>query len=153
MRLVTKLYNKFADHLRLSWGVYRNFAQSSLDCHLRWMRSPWRQSDTFTCFNSFTICFAAALRYRIFIPTAVYQELTVDPPVPGTIEVQTLQWLEVRSVSVRAMVEQLQTRAQLDPGESEAIALALEINADLLLLMSVVVEQKQTVWASGLLGC
>jgi predicted nucleic acid-binding protein len=117
------------------------------------MRSPWRQSDTFTCFNSFTICFAAALRYRIFIPTAVYQELTVDPPVPGTIEVQTLQWLEVRSVSVRAMVEQLQTRAQLDLGESEAIALALEINADLLLLMSVVVEQKQTVWASGLLGC
>jgi predicted nucleic acid-binding protein len=36
---------------------------------------------------------------RIFIPTAVYQELTVDPPVPGTVEVQTLQWLEVRSVS------------------------------------------------------
>jgi predicted nucleic acid-binding protein len=32
---------------------------------------------------------------RIFIPTAVYQELTV----PGTVEVQTLQWLEVRSVS------------------------------------------------------
>jgi hypothetical protein len=90
---------------------------------------------------------------HIFIPTPVYQELTVDPPVPGTIEVQTLQWLEVRSVSVRAMVEQLQTRAQLDLGESEAIALALEINADLLLLMSVVVEQKQTVWASGLLGC
>ncbi len=28
----------------------------------------------------------------------------------------------------RAMVEQLQYRAQLDPGESEAIALALEIN-------------------------
>jgi predicted nucleic acid-binding protein/predicted HTH domain antitoxin len=71
---------------------------------------------------------------RIFIPTAVYQELTVDPPVPGTVEVQTLQWLEVRSVSDRAMVEQLQNRAQLDPGESEAIALALEINADLLLI-------------------
>jgi predicted nucleic acid-binding protein len=27
---------------------------------------------------------------RIFIPRAVYQELTVDPPVPGTVEVQTL---------------------------------------------------------------
>ncbi len=66
---------------------------------------------------------------HIFIPTAVYQELTVDPPVPGTVEVQTLQWLEVRSVSDRVMVEQLQNRAQLDPGESEAIALALEINA------------------------
>ena len=69
---------------------------------------------------------------RIFIPTAVYQELTVDPLVPGTVEVQTFQWLEVQSVTDRAMVEQLQNRAQLDPGESEAIALALEIKADLL---------------------
>jgi len=71
---------------------------------------------------------------RIFIPTAVYQELIVDPPVPGTVEVETLQWLEVRCVSNRAIVEQLQNRAQLDPGESEAITLALEINADLLLI-------------------
>ncbi len=71
---------------------------------------------------------------RIFIPTAVYQELTVDPPVPGTIEVRTFQWLEVCSVSDRTLVEQLQNTAQLDPGESEAIALALEINADLLLI-------------------
>ncbi|MEQ9000364.1 MAG: DUF3368 domain-containing protein [Coleofasciculus sp. B1-GNL1-01] len=70
----------------------------------------------------------------IFIPLAVYQELMVDPPVPGTVEIQTLQWIEVRSVRDRAMVEQLQITVQLDPGESEAIALALEINADLLLI-------------------
>lgn len=36
---------------------------------------------------------------RILIPTAVYQELTVDPPVPGTDEVQTLEWIEVQAVS------------------------------------------------------
>ena len=71
---------------------------------------------------------------RIFMPTAVYQELIVEPPVSGTFEVQTLQWLEVRAVIDRVMVEQLQNRAQLDLGESEAIALALEINADLLLI-------------------
>lgn len=59
---------------------------------------------------------------RIFMPTAVYQELIIDPPVPGTAEVQTLQWLEVRPVSDRPMVEQLQNRAQLDLGESEALA-------------------------------
>lgn len=71
---------------------------------------------------------------HIFIPTAVYQELTVDPPVPGTVEVHTIQWLKVLSVSDYTMVEQLQNTAQLDLGESEAITLALEINADLLLI-------------------
>ncbi|HBE18578.1 MAG TPA: DUF3368 domain-containing protein [Cyanobacteria bacterium UBA11149] len=71
---------------------------------------------------------------HILIPTAVYQELTVDPPVPGTLEVQTFQWIEVRASSNLTMVEQLQNQAQLDLGESEAIALALEINTDLLLI-------------------
>jgi len=71
---------------------------------------------------------------RIFIPTAVYQELTVEPPVSGTVEVKTFQWIEVLSVSDRTMVEQLQNTVQLDLGESEAIALALEINAELLLI-------------------
>ncbi|NEQ69412.1 MAG: DUF3368 domain-containing protein [Symploca sp. SIO2D2] len=71
---------------------------------------------------------------HILIPTAVYQELTVDPPVFGTVEVKTLQWIEVLSVNDRRMVEQLQNIAQLDLGESEAIALSLEINAELLLI-------------------
>lgn len=44
---------------------------------------------------------------RIFIPPAVYQELTVEPPVPGTVEVKTIQWIKVRAVRDRAMVEQL----------------------------------------------
>lgn len=72
---------------------------------------------------------------RILIPEAVYRELAdIDPPVPGTLEVQTLDWLEVLSLRDRTIADQLQNQSQLDPGESEAIALALEINAELLLI-------------------
>jgi uncharacterized protein len=72
---------------------------------------------------------------RVMIPEAVYRELAeIDPPVPGTLEVQTAPWLEIRQVVNRAVVERLQIEVRLDPGESEAIALALELNADLLLI-------------------
>ncbi len=72
---------------------------------------------------------------QVTIPEAVYRELAeIDPPVPGTLEVQTAPWLEVRQVVNRAVVERLQVEVRLDPGESEAIALALELGADLLLI-------------------
>jgi uncharacterized protein len=33
---------------------------------------------------------------QVIIPEAVYRELAeIDPPVPGTLEVQTAPWLEV----------------------------------------------------------
>lgn len=72
---------------------------------------------------------------QVTIPEAVYRELAeIDPPVPGTFEVQTSPWFEVRQVVDRVMVERLQVEMRLDPGESEAIALALELKADLLLI-------------------
>jgi uncharacterized protein len=72
---------------------------------------------------------------QILIPAAVYRELTdIDPPVSGTLEVQTLPWIGVRTVDNFRMVQQLQTQGQLDLGESEAITLALEMKADLLLI-------------------
>lgn len=72
---------------------------------------------------------------QVIIPEAVYRELTdIEPPVPGTLEVQSASWLEVRQVVNRNVVERLQYEVRLDPGESEAIALALELNADLLLI-------------------
>lgn len=58
----------------------------------------------------------------------------IAPPVPGTLEVQTAPWLEVRKVVNRAVVERLQVEGRLNLGESEAIALALELDADLLLI-------------------
>jgi hypothetical protein len=70
---------------------------------------------------------------KVVIPQAVYQELTVpglEPP--GAKEVQTLAWIESRPVTDRALVTALET--ELDPGEAEAIALAIELKADLLLL-------------------
>jgi predicted nucleic acid-binding protein len=72
---------------------------------------------------------------QVTIPEAVYRELVdIDPPVPGTLEVQTSCWLEVRQVANRKVVERLQNEVRLDPGESEAIALALDLGAELLLI-------------------
>jgi uncharacterized protein len=69
----------------------------------------------------------------VIIPEAVYRELT-DPifPVAGATEVQTLGWIQTRQITDRTMLELLST--ELDPGEAEAIVLALEIGADQVLI-------------------
>ncbi|MBW4579004.1 MAG: DUF3368 domain-containing protein [Tildeniella nuda ZEHNDER 1965/U140] len=72
---------------------------------------------------------------QVIVPEAVYRELVdIEPPVPGTIEVQTTPWLEVKQVFNRVIVNRLQSEVRLDPGESEAIALSLELKAALLLI-------------------
>lgn len=72
---------------------------------------------------------------QVRIPEAVYRELAdINPPVPGTLEVQTAPWLKVMQVINYKVVKRLQDEVRLDPGESEAIALALELNAELLLI-------------------
>ena len=71
----------------------------------------------------------------VTIPAAVYRELVeIDPPVPGTLEVMADPWLVVRQVENQSMVDRLHEEVRLDPGESEAIALVLELKADLLLI-------------------
>ncbi|MEH1787142.1 DUF3368 domain-containing protein [Nostoc sp.] len=69
----------------------------------------------------------------VIIPEAVYRELT-DPnfPVAGATEVQTFDWIQVRQVSNQTIVAALAN--ELDKGEAEAIALAVEIKADQLLI-------------------
>jgi uncharacterized protein len=69
----------------------------------------------------------------ILIPEAVYRELT-DPifPVAGAAEVRTLDWIQRLSVTDRTVVEALCN--ELDVGEAEAIALALETKAELVLI-------------------
>lgn len=69
----------------------------------------------------------------LFIPEAVYRELT-DPsfPVAGATEVQTLAWIQTRAVNDYTLVELLSN--ELDIGEAEAIVLAVEIQADQVLI-------------------
>ena len=69
----------------------------------------------------------------VFIPEAVYRELT-DPnfPVAGATEVQTFDWIQTRTINDRTLVEALSN--ELDTGEAEAIALAVEMQADQVLI-------------------
>lgn len=70
---------------------------------------------------------------QIIIPPAVYQEIAVDGTgQPGAIEVCTLPWVKCNKVNNSTLVKALQ--GELDRGEAEAIALAIENKADLLLL-------------------
>lgn len=70
---------------------------------------------------------------HIIIPEAVTRELTnVGTIVPGATEVQTFEWIQVQTITNRSTVISLQL--ELDEGEAEAIILASELKADLLLL-------------------
>lgn len=95
-------------------------------------------SDTSTITNLAAIQYIRLLPQlyeRITIPEAVYRELSeIEPPVPGTLEAQAAPWIEVRQVLNRTTIKRLQVEMRLDLGESEAIALALALNADLLLI-------------------
>jgi predicted nucleic acid-binding protein len=70
---------------------------------------------------------------EIVIPAAVYQEIVVQGAgKPGAVEVQTQPWFKQQAVVDTAFVSQL--RRDLDDGEAEAIVLAREMSADLLLI-------------------
>jgi hypothetical protein len=70
---------------------------------------------------------------EIVIPQAVYDELTtVQHPVPGMLEVQTLSWIQVQQVVNQSQVAEFQRNVDL--GEAEALALALEVSAERLLI-------------------
>lgn len=72
----------------------------------------------------------------LIIPTAVYNEMVeVDKVVPGAVEVQTLSWIKTQAVADAQRVTDLQTSQEnIDLGEAEAIILAVELKADLLLM-------------------
>lgn len=69
----------------------------------------------------------------VVIPAAVYNEITnVGNTDASARVVPTLSWVKTQTATDQAFINTLSI--DLDPGESEAIALAVEINADLLLM-------------------
>ncbi len=70
---------------------------------------------------------------KLLIPQAVRDELVVSGGYrPGAYEVAAAGWIEVVRVRDVTAVRLLQNR--LDAGESEAVVLAIELGADLLLM-------------------
>ena len=69
----------------------------------------------------------------LLIPQAVYEDIVVKGTSrAGEIEVRKAKWIEKRNVSNRELVRKL--NVSLGLGESEAIALAKKIKADLIIL-------------------
>jgi uncharacterized protein len=70
---------------------------------------------------------------EILIPEAVWHEVVVEgADQPGAEAVSSASWIVRRTVTNRALVHGLQQ--ELDAGEAEAIALAVEMDAPLLLM-------------------
>jgi uncharacterized protein len=69
----------------------------------------------------------------IVIPEAVWNEVVAEGSgQPGAAAVKRATWISVQPITNTLLVQSL--RQDLDGGEAEAIVLALEINADLLLM-------------------
>ncbi|VAW37668.1 hypothetical protein MNBD_CHLOROFLEXI01-2632 [hydrothermal vent metagenome] len=77
--------------------------------------------------------YLADLFDTIYVPQAVYDEITVSGKGrSGAQEIAQASWIIVRKIEDKSRVEYLLT--QLDIGEAEAIVLAQEVNAGLLLV-------------------
>jgi predicted nucleic acid-binding protein len=68
----------------------------------------------------------------LHIPQAVYDEIQNNPAAVGASELKSPSWLKVTPIQDTLAVSLLLD--QLDAGESEAIVLARELQADLLLM-------------------
>jgi len=72
---------------------------------------------------------------EILIPPGVLEELRIEEELPGSYiirEAIRLEWIKVQRVESLSLIQILQR--ELDKGESEAIALALQTQAEKILL-------------------
>lgn len=73
------------------------------------------------------------LYQHVQIAEGVWQELNAyQPPPPGCKEVTAAPWIDCHKVQNHSLVIAL--RQDLDKGEAETLALAIELSADLVLL-------------------
>ena len=73
------------------------------------------------------------LYHQVVIPSAVYEELMRSKSdLPPAIDLASQPWLIVAAPNDQARVQEL--REHLDLGEAEAIVVAIELRADLLLV-------------------
>ena len=74
-----------------------------------------------------------AIHGEIIVPDAVFNEITMaGAGEPGAHEITTVSWIKRQPALNRQLVNAL--GLDLDAGEAEAIALAMECQADLILL-------------------
>ena len=92
----------------------------------------------------------------VIIPAAVYQELLANGKNhPVTQTLQSLEWLEIRSITDQLRVDALERDRNLDPGEAHAIVLALELQATQLLIderLGRLEAKRQGLRVTGILG-
>ena len=70
---------------------------------------------------------------QVIIPQAVFNEIVIEGiGEPGAEEIQSANWALIRTCPPSQLLDKL--RVDLDPGEAEAIALAVEIGADRILM-------------------
>lgn len=70
---------------------------------------------------------------KVVIPQAVYNEIVIEGRGQvGSVEVAQADWIEIKQISNRPLVTSLE--GELDTGEAEAIVLAIELKAFLLLI-------------------
>jgi predicted nucleic acid-binding protein len=70
---------------------------------------------------------------EIIIPTVVADELSVAIN-PDLQNICTLEWIQIKSLEDSSLAQRLEKECGLDAGEAEAIALAIALKADDLLI-------------------
>ena len=89
---------------------------------------------------------------KVVVGPAVLHELKRDGGHPGS-EIEELDWVEVHSASNQELVHQLE--GEIDPGEAETIAIAVELSADWILIdekTGRAVAEQQGLSVIGLVG-